>query len=294
MSASIKDIVVGRKTFFITPDTSLIPEDYLEEYFSLGYECYFINNDKILSLDKKIDILISLFKDIILFFNIDYNITGIDWPIFIKEILKKYENKVLIGILYNKRQSKDEKAQLEQLYLMDLGCQCGCIQIEYKKANNFEIIQKILFANQAQGRRKNIRAICTKACTFSFKIDDSTFSGHLQDVSMSHFSFVLPANQLEIADYEKIDDFQFSLRGFLFTSAAVLIMKRITEKGFLYVFAFVSDTGGSGLDDRSKQLLTPVIYQLMEFNCKNLLEDVFYKHAKQNLSIEEIENIYPH
>ena len=53
MSASIKDIVVGRKTFFITPDTSLIPEDYLEEYFSLGYECYFINNDKILSLDKK-------------------------------------------------------------------------------------------------------------------------------------------------------------------------------------------------------------------------------------------------
>ena len=65
MSASIKDIVVGRKTFFITPDTSLIPEDYLEEYFSLGYECYFVNNDKILSLDKKIDILISLFKDII-------------------------------------------------------------------------------------------------------------------------------------------------------------------------------------------------------------------------------------
>ena len=71
-------------------------------------------------------------------------------------------------------------------------------------------------------------------------------------------------------------------------------MKRITEKGFLYVFAFVSDTGGSGLDDRSKQLLTPVIYQLMEFNCRNLLEDVFYKHAKQNLSIEEIENIYSH
>ena len=49
-------------------------EDYLEEYFSLGYECYFINNDKILSLDKKIDILISLFKDIILFFNIDFGL----------------------------------------------------------------------------------------------------------------------------------------------------------------------------------------------------------------------------
>lgn len=293
MSTSIKDIVVGRKTFFITPDTSLIPEDYLEEYFSLGYECYFINNDKLLSLDKKIDILISLFKDIILFFNIDYNVIGIDWPKFIKEIQKKYENKVLIGILYNKRQSKDEKAQLEHLYLMEMGCQCGCIQIEYKKANNFEIIQKILFANQAQGRRKNIRAICTKACTFSFKKDELTFTGHLQDVSMSHFSFILPANELELADYEKIKEIQFSLRGFLFTSSAILIMKRNTDKGFLYVFAFTSEVGG-GLDDRSKQLLTPVIYQLMEFNCKNLLEDVFYKHAKQNLSIEEIENIYSH
>ena len=110
---------------------------------------------------------------------------------------------------------------------------------------------------------------------------------------MSHFSFILPANELELADYEKIKEIQFSLRGFLFTSSAVLIMKRNTDKGFLYVFAFTSEVGG-GLDDRSKQLLTPVIYQLMEFNCRNLLEDVFYKHAKQNLSIEEIENIYSH
>ena len=46
MGISVKEIVTGRKTFFITPDTSLIPESYLEDYFALGYECYFVENDK--------------------------------------------------------------------------------------------------------------------------------------------------------------------------------------------------------------------------------------------------------
>ena len=72
MGISIKEIVAGRKTFFITPDTSLIPEVFLEDYFALGYECYFIEYDKRISLKKKIDILISIFHDVIIFFNIDY------------------------------------------------------------------------------------------------------------------------------------------------------------------------------------------------------------------------------
>jgi len=292
LSASIKDIVVGRKTFFITPDNSLIPEDYLEEYFSLGYECYFIENDKQLSLDKKIEILISLFNDIILFFNIDYNIQDLYWPSFIKEILDKYKNKVLIGVLYNKRQSKDERAKLERKYLMDIGCQCGCIQIEYKKASNFEIIQKILYANQAQGRRKNIRAICSKTCTFSFTKNKYTYTGRLQDISISHFSFVFPAEKVDIADYEKISDFHFSISGFMFRSDAVLIMKRATEEGLLYVFAFVTEKGLNGLDDRNKQLLSPNIYKLMVQNCKDLLNQVYLKVAERNAPLDELETLY--
>ena len=53
MGLPVNEIVNGRKTFFITPDTSLMPELYLEDFFVLGYECYFIENDKRVSLDKK-------------------------------------------------------------------------------------------------------------------------------------------------------------------------------------------------------------------------------------------------
>ena len=44
MGITIKEIVTGRKTFFITPDMSLFPESFLEDYFALGYECYFVEN----------------------------------------------------------------------------------------------------------------------------------------------------------------------------------------------------------------------------------------------------------
>ena len=60
MGISVKEIVTGRKTFFVAPDTSLIPETYLEDYFALGYECYFVENDKRIRIEKKVDVILSL------------------------------------------------------------------------------------------------------------------------------------------------------------------------------------------------------------------------------------------
>ena len=54
MSITVKDITSSRKTFFIAPDDSFFPESYLEDYFSLGYECYFIENDKKMIVTKGI------------------------------------------------------------------------------------------------------------------------------------------------------------------------------------------------------------------------------------------------
>lgn len=290
MGISIKEIVAGRKTFFITPDTSLIPEAFLEDYFALGYECYFIENDKRISLQKKIDILISIFHDVILFFNIDYNIPDLEWPIFIRRLTEQYKNEACIGVIYTKRQTKDEKAKLEYKYLYEMGLNCGCIQLEYQKKSNFGIIEKILYANQAQGRRKNIRALCTKACTFSCNYANNSFSGTLQDISLSHFSFVFPEGKLSVQMYEKIPDFHFNIRGFMFRSDAVLIMERPMNGEVLFVFAFVSTTGASGLDQRIKQLLVPNIYQLMSANCKNILEQIYNKVGDE-FSADNVEEL---
>lgn len=86
MAVTIKDFAVGRKTFFITPDLSLFPENFLEEFFALGFECYFVENLKTISLEEQIEAIISVFQDVILFFNIDANIPGINWFNFIKEL----------------------------------------------------------------------------------------------------------------------------------------------------------------------------------------------------------------
>lgn len=284
MGISVKEIVTGRKTFFITPDTTLIPESYLEDYFALGYECYFVENDKRVKLNKKLDILISLFHDVIFFFNIDYSIQDLDWSVFIRNIIDSYSNNASIGVLFTKRQSKDEKTRLEQKYLYEMGLSCGCVQLEYQKKQNFEIIEKILYANQAQGRRKNIRALCTSACTFNCTYNGFQTTGVLQDVSLSHFSFVFPEGKLNVQLYEKISDFHFNIRGFMFRSDAVLIMERPVDGQVLYVFAFVSSTGANGLDPRIKQLLIPNVYKLMASNCKTILDQIYNKVDEQSIT----------
>lgn len=290
MGISVKEIVTGRKTFFVTPDTSLIPETYLEDYFALGYECYFVENDKRVRLQKKLDILISLFQDVIFFFNIDYNIPDLEWPVFIRGLIESYSKSASIGILFTKRQTKDEKLKIEHKYLFDLGVQCGCIQLEYQKKQNFYIIEKILYANQAQGRRRNIRALCTSACTFSCTLNNYTTTGTLQDISLSHFSIVCPEGKLKVQMYEKIDDFHFNIRGFIFRSDAVLIMQRPLDGEMLFVFAFVSSTGANGLDGRIKQLLIPNVYKLMASNCKNLLDQIYNKVGNEDITeLQEVD-----
>jgi len=291
LGISIKEIVTGRKTFFITPDTTLIPESFLEDYFALGYECYFIENDKNTSIERKVEILLSIFHDVIFFFNIDFQPEEMQWPIFIRSIIENYSNQACIGVVYTKRQTKDEKALLERKYLYEMGLNCGCIQLEYQKKSNFDIIAKILYANQAQGRRKNIRALCTKACTFQFTWNNFEFSGTLQDISLSHFSFVFPEGKLEAQIYEKFTNFHFNIRGFIFRSDALLMMQRPMNGEVLFVFAFVSSTGASGLDQRIKQLLVPNIYQLMAANCKNLLSQVYAKVSDNPNAIDDLESI---
>ena len=79
MDIPVNEIVTGRKTFFIMPDSSLMPNSFLEDFFSLGYECYYIEFDKRIDTKKMIEVILSLFKDIIVFFNVDSYVDDIKW-----------------------------------------------------------------------------------------------------------------------------------------------------------------------------------------------------------------------
>ena len=167
MSSLVNEIIQGRKTFFIAPDKSFFPESYLEDYLALGYECYFVDTDIFLSISAKVEIILSVFQDALIFFSIDSPLQNDSWPNFISRLQKKYP-RALFGVLYAKKQSNYEKEELERLYLMDIGIQCGCIQLEYQKKNNFSVLERVLFANQAMGRRKSVRACCNGFCSIKF------------------------------------------------------------------------------------------------------------------------------
>lgn len=291
MAVTIKDFAVGRKTFFITPDLSLFPENYLEDFFALGFECYFVENMKMFTLKEQIDAIISVFKDVILFFNLDANVAGINWLNFITELKNEYPD-IYIGVMFVKKLDKEYKAHIEKVFNYDLEIKCGCVQLEYQKNANFWIIQKILFANQAQGRRKTIRALCTKAYSFNFELDGKMYDGTLQDISLSHFSFVSQKDAIPLGSYQKISDIHFHLKGLLIRSNAVLIMQReIGENEILNVFAFLDENGMNGLTERYKLLLLPNIYELMSSNYKNLMSKVYTSRKEDNNSSKDVDDL---
>ena len=194
--------------------------------------------------------------------------------------------------MYAKRQTKAEKSLIERKYLYEMGIRCGCIQLEYQKAHNFDLVAKMLFANQAQGRRKTIRALCSSACTYTYTYGQfkDSITGTLQDISLSHFTILVTGAGLEIKLYEKIADIHFNIRGFLFRSDAVLVMERPVNGDMLYVFAFVTSSGTNGLDDRTRGLLAPALYKLMSVNCNAIL-DQMYEQINEAEAVDELESI---
>jgi hypothetical protein len=277
----LAEIITARKTFFITPDQSLFPENYLEEYLIHGFETYFIENDKACPIEKKVDIIRRIFHDSILFFNIDAVVPGINWPEFIARIQKSYGDSILLGVLYAKRQTLEERLALEKFYLYDIGIKCGCVQLEYRKKTNFGIIEKTLYANQAMGRRKYVRAICGNNCGLTFTQNGRQYKGTIYDISLSHFSCIIPENEV-LNEQEKLYNIQFNIKGLHIRADAVLYMKRLSADGMLYIFTFITRQGENGLDIFIKQLLTPKLYEIMSENCKNILNRLFYKKDTEN------------
>ena len=95
----------------------LIFEYFLSEYLYKDYECYFINNDNSHSIKTKFKLFFCLFRFHSFFFNIDYEIQGLDWFSYIKLLQSKYPE-LCIGSTYLKRNSLSESVNLEHSYFM--------------------------------------------------------------------------------------------------------------------------------------------------------------------------------
>lgn len=293
MSITVKDITASRKTFFIVPDDSFFPETYLEDYFTLGYECYFVKNDRQIPIKEKVNNIISVFKDSVVIFNIDAVIPDINWIEYINELNAQYGKEIIFGIMYVKRQEKKFKTAIEITFKERIGIRGECIQLEYQKKLNFAVVQKALYDLQAQGRRKNIRGLCTRTYTYSFSNDGIGFNGVLQDISLSHFSFISYDKSLELNVGTVIKEFNFFLNGLVMRTPVALIIKREINDGFLYVFAFYGENGTIGLGERYKQSLVANIYKLNCDNFQRVMDKVSIKmeEGKEDITNEELQSL---
>lgn len=281
MSKLIDEIIKGRKVFFIMPDKSLLPQSYLEEYMLQGYECYFVNSDIFLPIEIKLDIILSIFRDSILFFNIDAPLQNSSWTSIIKNLQEKYPE-AFFGVMYNKRQNPQERQKIEQKFLYNMELKCGCIQLEYQKKNNFELISKVLYATQAMGRRKNVRAVCSGNCIIQITLQNhEVLQFRLSDISISHFSFLVTSENLRLKPSEKIEDIAFMIHGLRFRSDGIFFMTREVDSGILYIFAFETKDGRGGLDENNRNNLVPKLYEIMEENCSMLLDKLFATAAQK-------------
>ena len=291
MEIPFNEIVTGRKCFFILPDPSLMPISFLEDFFSLGFECYYIGNDGRVPVQKKIESILKLFKDVLIFINVDYELPDFNWTDYMKELLGKKASPEQFGIVFLKRQSAVELETIGKQFFQELGFKRGYMQLEYQKKNNLEIIARALYKNQAQGRRKAIRVLCSSACTYKFFYENDPYSGSLQDISLSHFSILSEDGPLPIKLYEKITGIHFNIKGSFFHSDAILVMERPVGEKMLYVFSFVNSAGGNGLDERTKSTLVPVLYNSVSSNCMALLEKYYHmEDAPEEAKPEDVED----
>ena len=265
--------IEGRKTFFIAPDTSFLPESYLEDFLSRGYEAYIIKDFRFYPIYEQVKIIVETCPDSILFFFVDSDV-GVDWAKFIKYIQDEFQGKALIGVLYAKGRTDEQKAAMEKYYLFDLGLQCGCIELAYNKEKNFEIIDKVMYANQACGRRKNVRAICDSAASANFVYQGAVVKGRVSDISVSHFSFIPDPNYTfpDIPLYTNIGEITVTFKGFRFKVPATLMIQRDLDGGkVLQVFVMLKSNGQQGLDEDIAEKVRERIYTMVTDKVKEAL-----------------------
>lgn len=226
---AIKD--VGKKVFFLYPH-SVIQKELVETIIDREYEVYLVYDH------NKLDSINRIYRDSIVFINIDEGIPEDQWEKRIRALSDDSPNNHLkIGILtYNEDQS------LAQKYLMDIMVSCGFIRLKLGLNESIEIILKTLEANEAKGRRKYVRARPQpEDASFNYKdIAGELYTGQIMDISSVGMAVTFDS---DIAPQKNslLRDIQIKIKGARIKVNGVVIGSRDVEKSkTIFVLLFDS------------------------------------------------------
>jgi len=226
---------LGKKVFFLYPP-SVIRESVIAQLLENEYEIYFLRDD------ASIARLPSKYTDCIIFINIDEGRNESEWEKWVRELQDHEETaRIGIGVL-----SYNNDEELRRKYLMNLGIQCGFIQLKLGSEPSTRILLETLKANEAKGRRKYLRAACDDdpLSSVNIAIDGSFAKGAIKDISIVGMSCVIDGNP-PLPKNSLIPDMQLKLHGILLKVRGVVFGSRPEGGERVYVILFTPDTDGA-------------------------------------------------
>lgn len=216
----MNNVAMGKKIFFLYPQ-SVIQEDLIFFLLGKGYEVYTLSDH------IKAQKLFKRFEDSICFINIDGGLKESDWEKYIIDLRSDSEIKNLqIGILsYNSEQTLMKK------YLIDIGVECGFVQLKLGLEPSQEILLKVLKVSEAKGQRKFVRVSCEddSRAVINFTYGDSRYEGQIIDLSIVGFACRF-TDRIPVENKTVIHGIQFNLRGVLFQTDAIILNRRSDDE----------------------------------------------------------------
>ncbi|MDR1099428.1 MAG: PilZ domain-containing protein [Treponema sp.] len=210
----------GKKVFILYPH-SVIHEEMLDILIMNGFETYTLRDHK-----RAVKIL-EYFPDSIMFINIDEGLPEPQWEAYIRALRENPKTaETRLGILsYNQDRTLMEK------YLMTLSVPCGYIQLKLGIQESTKIILTALYANEAKGRRKYIRAFCEddSYTTMNYKCLEGLFQGKILDISSAGIAARIPGFP-PMPSNSVLRGVQMKLRGGMVMIDAILMGKRQDDR----------------------------------------------------------------
>lgn len=264
---AVSDIdIFGRKTFFIAPDSAIASTERLEELCARGYEAYSVAADG--DVRRKIDAIVRLYPNSIIYINTDAKASGVNWRSLIKDAAAAHRADALFGVVHGGSQSANREWS-------DCDLAAGCVALG--DGNGFVALLDALKRAGAKGRRAYVRVDCDAGSMMTVKIDGRTITAKVEDVNLSHFRCTFP-EEVNIKIFDKVRAAKMTVNGLQITTDAVLIMKRTKMGTHSYVLMFIhGEDDRPDLDEKVMPQLNKTIYRTVSTIRMSALREELHK-----------------
>lgn len=279
-----QEIRKGVKTFFLNADASLSPDPgQLQALFLGGFEVYPLPESRLVPVADQIDCLVGLFRELIVFVNVDSALPSGTWPELLMRLSRAYGNRVRFGVLHHES-DPERRSLLEKFFLLEVQVQAGCVFIDQQRSPDLPKLHRILVANEANGRRKAIRMVCNGRLLAVH--GERRLEGRVLEVSVSHFLCVFKDGDPDLEESVRVKGIQLQIGGPLLRVDAVVLLKRASgaSREMVYIFGFAGRrTDQLGLPPAERSAVIQLIQTYCTQQIRDLIQRAFQQRWKQRV-----------